>query len=66
VQVAFQPGAYVARSYTILTADGGLTGSFAAATALPAYFTTTLRYPGNNVVLDLGLAKAPGFTPDQR
>ena len=55
VGAIFLPGSYLSRSYTILTAAGGLTGTFdALSTAgLPPNFGTRLNYVGNTVVLNL-------------
>jgi autotransporter-associated beta strand protein len=55
VGAIFLPGAYVARSYTILTAAGGRTGTFDALTTLglPPNFQTSLSYTGNTVLLNL-------------
>jgi autotransporter-associated beta strand protein len=55
VGAAFAPGSYVTRSYTILTAAGGVTGSFdaGAVRGLPAGFLPILSYTGNTVVLTL-------------
>ena len=55
VGAIFLPGSYLSRSYTILTAAGGLTGTYnALSTAgLPANFGTSLNYVGNTVVLNL-------------
>jgi autotransporter-associated beta strand protein len=55
VAASFAPGSYVARSYTILSAAGGLNGTFAALTTagLPAGFAASLTYTGTDVDLDL-------------
>lgn len=61
VQALFQPGSYVTRNYTILSAAGGLGGTaFAALTTsnLPAGFTARLSYTATDVVL--GLASVLG------
>ena len=52
---------YVERNYTILTADGGLTGTFDALTTsgLPAGFRTSLSYTGNTAVLNLSAQLVP-------
>jgi autotransporter-associated beta strand protein len=51
----FAPGSYVTRSYTILTAAGGVTGTFdaGAVRGLPAGFRPSLTYTPNTVVLNL-------------
>jgi YVTN family beta-propeller protein/autotransporter-associated beta strand protein len=65
VGAIFLPGAYLTRSYTILTAAGGRTGTFdaLAALGLPANFATSLTYPGNSVVLNLTAHLVPEPTP---
>ncbi|WP_247507929.1 autotransporter outer membrane beta-barrel domain-containing protein [Bradyrhizobium sp. 1] len=58
VQAVFAPGSYVSRQYTILSAAGGLNGSFGALnTNLSPNFSTSLSYDANNkdVYLDLVL-----------
>src|SRR5262245_464008 len=55
VAAAFASGSYVTRNYTILTAAGGLNGTFNALTTsnLPAGFTASLGYTANAVLLNL-------------
>jgi len=56
VQAVFAPGSYVSRQYTILSAAGGISGSFGALnTNLSSNFSTSLSYDANNndVYLDL-------------
>ena len=55
VQANFAPGSYLNRSYTILSAAGGRTGTFDALTTsgLPAGFQPTLTYTGTAAVLNL-------------
>ena len=56
VQAAFVPGSYVARTYTILSAAGGLGGTtFNALTTsnLPAGFTASLSYTATDAILNL-------------
>jgi uncharacterized protein with beta-barrel porin domain len=55
VQAAFASGSYVTRNYTILSAAGGLNGTFSGLTTsnLPAGFTANLGYTANSVVLNL-------------
>jgi autotransporter-associated beta strand protein len=55
VGAIFLPGTYVARSYTILTAAGGRTGTFdaLATLGLPPNFQTSLSYTGSTVLLNL-------------
>lgn len=64
-------GAYQLRSkYTILTADGGVSGKFDGATSVFAFLDPTLSYDANNV--HLGLVRndvdfsAAGRTPNQK
>jgi len=61
VDAVFANGSYVSKQYTILTANGGVSGSFAALvnTNLPANFRTSLSYGTNNAYLNLTL----NFTP---
>ena len=54
--VVFASGSYVGRQYTILTAAGGVSGTFApslVSTNLPAGFQTSLSYDANDVFLNL-------------
>jgi fibronectin-binding autotransporter adhesin len=55
------PGAYVEKRYTILTAAGGVSGTFSGPvnTNLPTNFHTALNTDSNNAYLDLAL----DFTP---
>jgi autotransporter-associated beta strand protein len=61
VGAVFAPGSYVTRSYTILTAAGGVTGTFdaGAVRGLPAGFLPSLSYTGNTVVLNLEARLVP-------
>ena len=62
VQLAFANGSYVSKTYTVLTASGGVSGTFAPTTVntnLPTSFKTALGYDANNVYLDLTLAFDP-------
>ena len=65
VQANFLPGSFVERSYTILTATGGRTGTFDALTTvgLPANFQTSLSYTGNTAVLNLTAQLVPPNPP---
>ena len=66
VDAIFAPGTYgLVRSYTILTATGGRTGTFDALTTsgLPADFQASLSYPGNTAVLNLTAELVPELTP---
>jgi len=64
VNAIFAPGSYIAKQYTILTANGGVTGTFNGAVAntnLSANFHTGLSYDTNHAYLDLILSFAiPG------
>ena len=55
VAAVFLPGTFLERSYTILTAAGGRSGTFdaLATSGLPADFLASLSYPGNTAVLNL-------------
>ena len=54
VHVIEQPGAYSPTNvYTILTANGGRTGTFAGATSDFAFLTPTLTYDANDAFLTL-------------
>jgi uncharacterized protein with beta-barrel porin domain len=58
VAAQFAPGAYVAKRYTILTANGGVSGTFSGPvnTNLPTNFKSSLAHDGNNAYLDLSLS----------
>ncbi len=61
VNAAFLTGSYISKQYTILTATGGISGTFASVIAnnnLPAGFHDTLSYDANNVYLNLLLGFA--------
>ncbi len=65
----FAPGGYVEKRYTILTADGGISGTFSGPvnTNLPANFKSALAYDGNNAYLDLALSfQQEGLRVNQR
>ena len=57
VNAVFANGSYVDKKYTILTATGGVSGSFASTpvTNLSSDFQTTLSYDANNAYLNLFL-----------
>jgi autotransporter-associated beta strand protein len=63
VSANFAPGTYVAKQYTILTATGGVTGSFASVTNtnLPGGFATTNSTDATHAYLNLSL-----FYPERR
>jgi autotransporter-associated beta strand protein len=67
---AFLAGNYVARQYTILTAAGGVSGTFGSFDTLgvPTGFQTSLSYDAHNVFLnlDLVLAKYAGLNANQQ
>ena len=67
VQASFGPGLYFGRTYTILSANGGLTGTFSALTAagLPAGFATALSYTSNDVILNLTAVLGQGVALNQ-
>jgi fibronectin-binding autotransporter adhesin len=50
-------GNYISKQYTVLTAAGGVSGTFGSLvnTNVPANFTSTLSYDANNAYLDLTL-----------
>jgi autotransporter-associated beta strand protein len=57
VNAVFANGSYVSKTYTILTATGGVSGSFGALvnTNLPSNFRSSLSYDANDAFLDLAL-----------
>jgi uncharacterized protein with beta-barrel porin domain len=57
----FANGTYISKQYTIMTATGGVSGTFGslATNNLPAGFTTTLSYDANDVFLNLAMNAAP-------
>lgn len=57
VNAVFASGSYVSKTYTILTASGGVSGTFGSLvdTNLPANFSTNLSYDANNAYLNLVL-----------
>jgi autotransporter-associated beta strand protein len=57
VQANFAPGTYGARQYTILTATGGVTGTFATLTPINFTGTVSLSYDADDAFLNVG----PGF-----
>ncbi len=70
VQAVFQSGTSFAKSYTILTATGGLTGTFSALSTLnlPAFFAGNLTYTGTDVSLNVRAASGslPGLGSNQQ
>ena len=66
VQAVFAPGSYVTRSYTILSATGGLGGTtFSGLTIVPAGFTADLSYTSTDVLLNLTAALGTGGALNQ-
>jgi autotransporter-associated beta strand protein len=65
VGAIFLPGSYMTRSYTILSAAGGLTGTFDAlrTAGLPAGLAASLSFTSNTAVLNLTAHLVPGPTP---
>jgi len=60
LQTVFQPGTSYSKSYNLVTATGGLTGTFNALSTqnLPAFLSASLGYGPNNVTLSLQSAMA--------
>jgi uncharacterized protein with beta-barrel porin domain len=59
-------GNYVSKKYTILTAVGGVSGTFGSLvnTNVPANFTSTLSYDANNAYVNLTLNFVPNPAPN--
>jgi uncharacterized protein with beta-barrel porin domain len=51
--LAAGPGAFQSQNFTILTASGGVTGTFDAAITAAVFLTPTLSYDANDVYLNL-------------
>lgn len=70
VKGVFEPGSYVSRTYTILSASGGVSGTFASLinAGMPSNLQSSLSYDANNVYLNLALdfAIPPGLNVNQR
>jgi autotransporter-associated beta strand protein/YVTN family beta-propeller protein len=62
VNAMFTAGSYMVRSYTILSANGGRTGTFGtlATTNLPSGFSANLSYTATDVLLNLAAALGQG------
>jgi len=63
VNAIYAPGSYISRKYTILTATGGVNGTFSGLvnTNLPSNFHDSLNYDTNAAYLDLALTfSVPG------
>jgi len=65
VAAFFAPGSYLPRSYTILTATGGRTGTFDALATfgVPRDFGRSVTYTGDTAVLNLTARLVPEPTP---
>jgi uncharacterized protein with beta-barrel porin domain len=59
-------GNYISKKYTVLTAAGGISGTFGSLvnTNVPANFTSTLSYDANNAYLNLALNFVPNPAPN--
>jgi uncharacterized protein with beta-barrel porin domain len=70
VQANFTTGSYIARQYTILTASGGIDGTFGSVVNFnaPPNLATSLSYDSSHVYLNLGLAVSllPGLNVNQK
>ncbi|MGY3454388.1 autotransporter domain-containing protein [Bradyrhizobium sp. USDA 4353] len=73
VAASFAAGTYIEKRYTIVTAAGGVSGTFArdvVTTSLPATFATSLSYDATHAFIDLALAFVPpsgsGFNANQQ
>jgi autotransporter-associated beta strand protein len=69
--VVFADGAYVQKTYRILTATGGVSGAFSSAVSTynaPSNFSSTLSYDANNVYLNtiLNFAIPGGLNVNQQ
>ena len=66
VNASFAAGTFVAKQYTIVHATGGVTGAFGSQvnTNLPAGFTSSLSYDGNDAYLNLALSFIPPSSPN--
>jgi len=55
MQTVFQPGSGLSKSYNLVTATGGLTGTFNTLSTqnLPVFLSASLGYSSNNVTLNL-------------
>jgi subtilase-type serine protease len=68
-QAVFQPGRYTRSSYTLLTATGGVTGTFGnlSTVNMPAFLSASLGYGATSVTLSLqsSMAALPGLGRNQ-
>jgi autotransporter-associated beta strand protein len=64
----YAAGSYVSTRYTVLTATGGVNGSFNALsnTNLPSGFRSSLSYDANNAYLNLAFAGPAGLNINQQ
>ena len=67
VTANYANGTYISKKYTILTATGGVSGTFSGVTNtnLPAGFSSTLSYDSNNAFIDLTMNTASGSINQQ-
>lgn len=66
VNAVFSNASYINRLYSILTANGGVSGTFASNvinTNLPTGFKTSLSYDANHAYLNVSLDMMPGTSP---
>jgi autotransporter-associated beta strand protein len=70
VNASFAQGSYVTKQYTIVSAAGGISGTFGSLvnTNLPSIFAASLSYDANNAYLNLDLAvsQLPGLNNNQK
>jgi autotransporter-associated beta strand protein len=68
VTANYANGSYISKQYTILTATGGVSGTFSGLTNanLPAGFTSNLSYDANDVFLNLVMNTSPSSNTNQR
>lgn len=65
VNALYASGSYINKQYTILTATGGVSGTFGTLvnTNLPSNFKASLSYDSHDAYLNLALNFTPGPTP---
>jgi autotransporter-associated beta strand protein len=70
VEAAFLPGSYLAKQYTIVSAAGGVNGTFGSVVSanLPSTLAATLSYDAHDAYLNvvLALSQLPGLNGNQR
>jgi YVTN family beta-propeller protein/autotransporter-associated beta strand protein len=67
VAAVFANGSFISKTYTILTANGGVSGIFASSVAntnLPSNFSDTLSYDATHAFLNLTLNFTPPSNPN--